>query len=421
MRRRRVNADLRRGRPEFPARREAVAMDTGTMLATLGMLLLCGLALEWLGRNILVPRVTMLIVFGFLVGPESLDLLPGRVDAWFEPVTRVALVMIGFLLGERLSRRRLRGHGRSVLGLSAVAAAGTSAVTGAGLLALGVDLPLALLLAAIAAATAPAATYDVVEEARADGPFTDTLLGIVGIDDAWGLLLFSLALALAVGLGSDAGASGAGVLLAAGREIGGALGLGVALGLPAALLTHRIAAGEPTLVEALGIVFLTAGLATVLEVSFILAAMVLGAVMVNVGRERARAFHEIEHLEWPFMVLFFILAGAAMQPAVLLTVGWLGAAYIALRIAGKLASAAVGGWLLADTPVVRRWLGIALLPQAGVALGMALVARERFPATGDLLLSLVIAATVVFEIFGPFCTRLALKRSGECGRAPGEP
>lgn len=390
-------------------------MDTAIVLTTLGALLLAGLAVEWAGRRLPLPRVTLLLVFGFVIGPQGLGLLPpAAAERWFEPVTTLALVMVGFLVGERFSLDRLRERGRVVVTTSIIEALGTAAVTALGLVAVGAPAPLALLLGGVACATAPASSYDVVTEQMASGPFTDTLLGIIGIDDAWGLLLFGLAAAGVAATLGDAG--GPGFLVHALREIGGAILLGAVLGVAAGLLTQRIQAGEPTVLEAAGIVLLTAGLTTWLEVSFILAAMVLGTVMTNVARHHDQAFHEIEHLEWPFMVLFFVLAGASLHLDAVAEVGLLGAAYVVLRIVGKVAGAAVGARVAGAEDSVRRWMGLALMPQAGVALGMALIVEQRFPALGATLLPLVIGATVVFEVVGPVCTRLALRRAGEAAR-----
>ena len=389
-------------------------MDTAIVLTTLGILLLGGLAVEWLGRRLPLPRVTLLLVFGFLVGPEATGLLPAAApEDWFDTVTRLALVMAGFLVGERFSFDRLQRYGRTVVTISVVEALGTAAVTALGLLALGAPLALALLLGAIACATAPAATYDVVDEEAAEGSFTDTLLGIIGIDDAWGLILFSVAATAVAAMAG--GPAGFGFLMDAVREVGGAVTLGAVLGVAAGLLTQRIEEGQPTLLEAAAIVLLTAGLSSLLEVSYILTAMVLGSVMTNVAQHHDRAFHEIEHLEWPFMVLFFVLAGASLHIDALGQVGVIGGAYVVLRIAGKFAGAALGARLAGADPRIVRWMGLAVMPQAGIALGMALVVEQRFPEVGRTLLPLIIGSTVVFELLGPVCTRLALRRVGEAG------
>jgi Kef-type K+ transport system membrane component KefB len=282
------------------------------------------------------------------------------------------------------------------------------------LLLVGVRLEIALLLAGIATSTAPIATVDVVHEARAEGVFTRTLLGIVALDDAWGLIVFSLMLA-AVQVVSGYGDGGEAIIAGA-WELGGAVFVGIVLGVPMAYLTGRIQPGEPTLAEALGMVLLCGGIAIWLEVSFLLAAMVLGLVVANLARHHSRPFHAIEGIEWPFMILFFLLAGASLHVQSLAEVGLIGAIYIVCRIVGRLLGAWVGGTLSHAAPTLRRWMGMALMPQAGVALGMALVATQRFPQFSETIFPVVIGATVLFEAIGPVLTRTALVHVGDIRR-----
>jgi Kef-type K+ transport system membrane component KefB len=387
--------------------------DVAITLITLGVVLLLGLVTDALGRHSPLPRVTLLLIFGFLIGPSALDLLPALGEKWFRVVANMALVMVGFLLGEKITLSSMRQHGRLVLWISIASVVGTAVVVLVGLLLIGVRLDIALLLAGIAPATAPAATADVVHEARADGRFARTLLGIVAVDDAWGLILFSLMLTAVqtFSVGTDSIVP----LLTGAWELGGALLVGIGLGIPMAYLTGRIQPGEPTLVEALGLVFLCGGIALWLDVSFILASMVLGSVVANLARHHMRPFHAIEGIEWPFMILFFVLAGASLHAKALYQVGLAGSAYIILRIIGRFLGAWVGGAVSRAEPLVRRWIGMALMPQAGIALGMALVAIQRRPDLGEVILTVVIASTVLFEVIGPVLTRIALVRAGEVG------
>ncbi|MEQ9259177.1 MAG: cation:proton antiporter, partial [Roseovarius sp.] len=253
------------------------------------------------------------------------------------------------------------------------------------------------------------ATQDAIRQARANGPFAETIRGVVAIDDAWGLMAFSLAAVIAQAMAS--GGAELGHLGKALWEVGGALALGTAIGLPAAYLTGRLSKGEPLQMEALGIVFLTAGLAIWLEVSFLLAGMTAGALVANLARHHDRAFHEIEHIQWPFMLLFFILAGASLDPRQLAEAGAVGLAFILLRVASRIAGGWLGATLAGAPPRERPWYGVALTPQAGVAVGMALVAAQGFPEHGRLILSLTIGTTVVFELLGPAATIWALRRA----------
>jgi Kef-type K+ transport system membrane component KefB len=386
--------------------------SVGQTLISLGIIFLAGLVFDVVGRRTPLPRVTLLMLFGFGVGPSALDLLPNMTQRWFPLVANMALVMVGFLLGGRLTRREFQERGAQVIRVSLSVVGVTFLIVSCGLVVLGAPIHVALVLAALATATDPAATADVVHAAQSDTPFTRTLLDVVALDDAWGLIVFSLALALAqFALGESAAES----LRLGALDLVGALALGIGLGVPMAYLTGRIEPGEPSLYEALGLVFLCGGLALVLDVSFLLAAMTMGAVVANLARHHMRPFHAIEGIEFPFMIVFFVLAGASLEVGALAHASvWL-VGYLLLRIAGRL----LGGWLGGSLPpadrFVRRWIGVALLPQAGVAIGMALVAAQRFPAEGEVILSVAVAATVLFEIVGPIATRLALKRSAEGG------
>ncbi len=382
--------------------------DGHEILITLGGLLLLGLLTDALGRRTPLPRVTLLLAFGFLIGPSGLRLLPDSIVNSFDLLANMALVMVGFLMGGQLTRKSLRAHGRDILLISIMAVVVTLVVECAALLAFGISAGVALILAGVAPATDPAATMDVVQEEKAEGPFAKTLLGIVALDDAWGLIMFSLCLSAATVF---MGETGGNTVLMALREVGGAILLGILLGLPSAYLTGRIKKGEPTLAEALGVVFLCGGLAIWLDVSFLLASMTLGVVVVNLAKHHARPFHAIEDIEWPFMILFFVLAGASLDVSALKDVQVAAVVYILARVVGRL----LGGWIGARVSgadrSVGRWIGLAMMPQAGVALGMALVASTRIPELRASVLPVVIGSTVLFELAGPICTRFALRRS----------
>jgi len=385
--------------------------DTAKTLITLGVLFLLGLATDAIGRRTRLPRVTLLLIFGFSIGPAGLGFLCPNEEKWFSVVADMALIMIGFLLGEKFTLSSLRQHGRLVLCLSIAEVVVTALVVLIGLLMIGVQMDIALLLAGISTATDPAATTDVAHETKADGVFTRTMLGIVAVDDAWGLIVFSLMLTAAQTFSGQCDSIAP--LLTGAWELGGALLVGICLGIPMAYLTGRIQAGEPTLIEALGLVFLCGGIAIWLEVSFLLASMVLGCVVANLARHHTRPFHAIEGIEWPFMILFFVLAGASLHTEALYEIGLVGVSYIILRVIGRLLGAWAGGTISHAEPLMRRWMGVALIPQAGVALGMALVAMQRRPDLGEIILPVVIVSTVLFELMGPVLTRGVLIHVGE--------
>lgn len=385
--------------------------ETGRTLVILGSLLLLGLATDAIGHRSRLPRVTLLLIFGFIVGPGVLDFISPTDSQWFSVVGDMALVMIGFLLGEKLTVSSLRKIGKFVIWISIAEVIITAIAVMAGLLLIGVRIDIAFLLAGIATATAPAATAAVVHEMRANGRFTRTLLGIVAVDDAWGLIVFSIMFTASEIVGGQGNAIA--LLLTSTWEIGGALSVGLFLGIPMAYLTGRLQPGEPTLVEALGGVFLCGGIAIWLKVSYLLASMALGCVVANMARHHTRPFHAIENIEWPFMILFFVLAGASFHLQALYHIGLVGTVYIICRTIGRFLGAWAGGVISHSDPLMRRWMGMALIPQAGVALGMALVVTHRRPDLGETILPIVIAATVIFELIGPVLTRWAIVRAGE--------
>lgn len=378
-------------------------------LLLIGAMLLLGLLGETLGKRTQLPRVTILIGLGLLVGPLGLAWLPNGQLPWFDFIATVALTMIGFLLGGKFTGQTFRRYGRQSLWLAFGITVGTFAVVCGGMITVGIELPIALVLAGVSLATDPVATLESVEDGSFDSPLSNLLSGIVAMDDMWGLVLFGLVMT-AVGVAVE-GSYQAHYIWTGLWEMLGGIGLGVALGLPMAALSGRIQKGKPMLLEALAMVFCCAGLSLMLGVSYLLAAIAMGVTVAQLARHHNRAFHEVAHIEWPFLVLFLVLVGASFAPGDLARYWPLAAAYIVLRVAGRVLACMLFGRSMA--PADRGLLGLSLLPQAGVALGTALYAKQHFPALSDAIITVTVAATIFFEIVGPITTRFALQRYGQ--------
>ncbi|GBO85711.1 cation:proton antiporter [Marinobacter salsuginis] len=377
----------------------------------LGVILTASIFADTIARRTRVPRISILMLVGIVIavihqvwlGQRDGDLLGGLT----EPLIQLALVMVAFLLGSELKVSRLRRTGPLILVVSLFVIVGGGLLVGAGLLALGYPLVVAVSLAAISVATDPAAVSESVKENRKAGLLPKVLLGIVAIDDAWGIVVFGLSMAT---LGWVIGSEAELALLHALWELGGAVLLGAAIGLPAVWLTGRLRPGEPTQVEAIALILLLAGFSSSMGVSALLASMVAGSLVANLSHHHTRSFREIEHIEWPFLVFFFVLSGASVNlyqatDAIVLTVS-----YIALRVAGRV----LGGYLSTLVAPARGKklpgsIGLALTPQAGVAIGMALLAAERFPELRDTILPVVVASTIIFELLGPVLVRRVLR------------
>lgn len=385
-------------------------MELAPILIVLGVLFLAALVLDAVGHIVHVPRITLLMLLGAVLGPPALDVLPGFLSGTHEAYAAVALTMVAFLLGGSLDRRTLAAHGREILTISLCVVITSVVFVAITLLVSGIPMILALALAGISAATAPAAMRDIIKQSGRKDRFASNISGIVAIDDAWGLIAFSLCLMLA---GALAGHGASEAILEGLWEAGGGIVLGIALGVPAAFFTGRLKPGEPSLLEALGVVLICAGTALYLGVSYLLAGMVAGTIVVNFAKHHRYPFHEIERIEWPFILLFFVMAGASLDIGMLTDIGLIGALYIAARIVARL----VGGWSgarLSGLSAKEGLLtGLALTPQAGVAIGMALVAADRFPDHAEQILAVTIASTIIFEIVGPFFAQYAMARVPE--------
>ena len=391
--------------------------SSAQFLLTLGGILLLGLVTSTLAQRTALPRVTLLLVFGLIIGHDGFNIIPLEFSSYFDLIAEITLLMVGFLLGGKLTLGSLKESAGDVFWISISAALITASLVSCLLILIGLANDIAILLGCIASATAPTAILDVVEEAKKQLGFTsqqkkfsNTLLSIVAIDDVWALLLFALGLSIAKTLNGH----GADSLFfaSASWEIIGALGLGTLIGIPAAYLTGRAKRGQPMIIEALGIVFICGGLAIWLEVSYLIAAMTVGAVIANLAKHHDYPFHAIENIESPFMVVFFVLAGASLDIASFEQLGLIGVVYIACRAIGKYLGSLIGSLISGSSHVTKKWMGLALLPQAGVPIGMALVAANQFPEHRQILLSIVIGSTVFFDIIGPILTRFSISRAG---------
>ena len=378
-------------------------------LITFGGILLLSLFTHALGKHTVLPRVTLLMIFGVLIGNSGLDIVPLSIQQHYQLIADMALLMVGFLLGGKLTFKTLKQSSTSMLWISICAAFATATLVAVCLFMVGVPLALAIILGCIAAATDATAIFDVVKESGRESRFNTILLSVVALDDVWALLLFGVGLAVVTTLN---GLGALDTVLTIGWDIGGAIALGICLGLPAAFLTGRVKANQPIIAEALGLVFMCGGLAHWLDVSFLISAMIMGMTIANLARHHNYPFHAIEDVEWPVMVIFFVLAGASLNIELAAKLGVVGLVYLVTRGMGKIVGAWLGGTLSSSPQNINNWMGFALLPQAGVAIGLALMASKHFPAYQQMLLTIVISSTVVFEIIGPVFTRLAISKAG---------
>lgn len=392
------------------------------VLLTLGGIFLLGILTDYLGPWIRLPRISYLLLIGLALGPLGLDILsPSDKHQWLGVAADIALVMVGFLLGGHFTRDAMREHGKVVMWFSLAITLASVMVVFFGMLMFGASVEVAILLAGISTATDPAAVIDIIKETRSKGAFSKTLIGIVAIDDALGLIAFSILLAVVHAINGGAGWEHIWISL---WEIGGALIIGGVLGFLMSRTLYNLyfedcpRQKDRVFMETLGFVLLCGGIAIYLKVSFLLSSMILGMVVVNsIPRQCVQVFHAIEGIVWPFLTLFFVFAGASLQPESLPQIGMIGLGYVLFRALGRVLGGWMGGCIAKTEKSMKHWMGMALMPQAGIALGMALVAVQQFPHLREIILPIVVGSTVLFQIVGPILTRMALLRVKEVDHA----
>ncbi len=382
-------------------------------MLVLGLLLLAGFIGERTIHRIRLPAVTGYLVAGLLVGPHVLGLLSRETVSAFSVINGFALALIAFTIGKEFEWRYLRKLGSRVVTVTMAQGLTAFAITTVLVGVASGQWILAVLLGAIATATAPAATLVTLREMGAHGTLTDTVLAVVAIDDALAILVFGLAVPAVRALGGTQSFSLATALGRPILEVVGALLLGGAFGelLVWALRPLRRQSAQVTV--QLAAIALCSGVATTFHLSPLLAEMMAGMVLVNSLGGAKRIMDHIDDFAYPVYVAFFVLAGASLHLDYLLKVGWLGALYVVGRTLGKVFGAYAGATLARYPSVVSKYIGLALLPTGGVGIGMMLMVQQRFPELGRTVTALVLGAAIVFALLGPVGVKIAVQAAGE--------
>jgi Kef-type K+ transport system membrane component KefB len=394
-------------------------------LSSLGLILLLALGAGHLVKYVRVPEVSGYILAGVVLGPSVLGWVTAQNLAALEVLSEVALGLILFSIGTVFEVSRFRRVGTVVLQLTLWESALATLIVTGGMLALGLRWQVALLLGAIAMATAPASTLMVIREHDSEGPLTDNLLSIIALNNIYCIVAYSLvALAIELASGLDTPASPLATLYAALYplvwQLVGSVALGFLVGLLLAKWASSVTETGETLILLGGSILFCVGAARVLELSPLIASMAVGATVVNLTHRSQPLFETLQKADPPFYAIFFVLAGADLDLTLVGSLGWAGTLYLVGRASGKLVGARVGARRLGLHVNVQRYLGLALLAQAGLAVGLTIATERRFPDLAPEVTAIILASVVVYEMFGPLSTRFALVRSGEARRQDGE-
>jgi Kef-type K+ transport system membrane component KefB len=403
--------------------REHIPQGPHFIMAMLGLALLLGWGAGLLCRRLKVPMVVGYIITGIFLGRSVLGIFNADNFEGLVFFSHLALACIGFDIGGELALRKLRGLGKSIIWISLLEALGASVLVAAAVYLYTGQPATALVFGALASATAPAATVDVLREYNCSGPLTSTLFAVVGIDDAIAIIIYAFSIFFAKMLLVRGEMNAAEAFLRPALEILGALALGCALGLAFLFLIRRYAARRGLLVLTCGVIVLATGLANQLGLSLILTNMAMGLTVVNLtGWRRDDVFEVMRGITQPLFVVFFVLVGAQLDAGKLWGLGVIGLLYIVFRSAGKQAGSWLGAAVSRAPDTVAKYLGLCLFSQAGVAIGLSIqtwltLGGGRYGDAGvelgNTAISVIAATTLVFQLIGPPCTRYAVFKAGE--------
>lgn len=397
------------------------AMETNSVasvIISVALMLFLGFAMTRLTKRLRLPNVTAYIITGILIGPYCMNLIPGSVIQGMDFLSDIALAFIAFSTGEFFKLSTLRKNGGKVVVITVLEACMASLVVFfVTYFVLGINLAFSVVLAALAAATAPASTVMTIRQTGAHGDFVDTLLQVVALDDVVGLIEYSVAISLALAMSSGTAQPSAGSVLKPIAANVGVFVLGGLFGVFLKLLMPQKRSKDNRLIISVSLLFAFCGICALLDISPLLGCMSMGTVYINITGDE-KLFKQLNYFTPPILLLFFVRSGlsfrldslintsTAVGGVPLLTVGVL---YFFMRILGKYLGSYLGCLLVHKPKEVRNYLGLALIPQAGVAIGLAaLGARTLGGETGAALETVILASSVLYELIGPGCAKLSL-------------
>ena len=391
-------------------------------LTSLGLILLLALLAGHLVKVVKIPEVTGYIIAGIALGPSVLGWVSAENLLALEVLSEVALGLILFSIGSVFEFSRFRRIGRQVLYLTLVESVLASLLVTAGIVVLGQPWQVALLLGAVAIATAPASTLMVIRECDSAGPLTENMLGIIAVNNLLCITVYALVAAtieLASGLG---GTSLFDAVYRAGYplvwQLVGSAALGYLVGLMLAGWSSQVTETGEMLILLAGSILLCVGVARLVDLSPLVASLAVGATMVNLAERSRRLFDTLAGTDPPFYAIFFVIAGADLDLTLIPTMGVVGLVYIGGRAVGKFVGAVAGARWLRLEPQVQHFLGFGLMAQAGLAVGLTIAIDQRFETFAPIVSTVVLAAVAVFEMIGPISARFAIVQAGEVGMQP---
>jgi len=393
-----------------------------TVLLYTGIIIATGLLFGKLAKFFRLPNVTGYLFGGLIIGPSLLNFIKSDAIPGLELISVVALGFIAFSIGNELKFDYFRKVGIKPVLIAIFEASFGVMFVFAGLLTYfaitgnlnNENVRFSLVLASIAAATAPASTLMVIRQYKARGKLTETLMSVVAIDDSVAVILFGVCIAIANAITPGVHENALMQVLHPILEIGISIGVGAIMGVILVLATKWFTGRGNRISLVVMSVFLTVFIADKLGGSSILGSMTLGMIFTNYSEHDEKVNDLIYFFTPPIYIIFFVLSGVELQLSVLASVGVLGLIYMTFRFLGKYVGATTGSTITKMEPNVRKYLGFSLIPQAGVAIGLSLVATQMLPDNlGAQVKAIILASTVIYGLIGPIVTKYTLRKAGE--------
>lgn len=382
------------------------------VLLRLAAMLLFAFCFSRVTKLFKLPNVTGYILSGIVIGPYVSGIVSSEMAEGMSFLTDIALAFIAFGTGKYFKWESLKQSGRGIVIITVLEALMASLlVTLTMSLVFHLSLPFSLLLGAIASATAPASTLMTIRQYKAKGPFVNTILQVVVLDDAVALIAFSICAAVAQILGNNGSVDIQGIMLPVIYNIV-AIGLGGAAAFLLRQLMRHVLSSYNHLLLTVILLLSLSGICAAVDISPLLACMVFGTVHANISQGNT-VFKRVDRFSPPILTLFFVVSGMRLNVQALATAGIVGVAYFAVRIIGKYLGASLGAILAKSTTEVKKFLGLALIPQAGVSIGLAVLGERILPHDmGALLSTIILSSSVLYEMVGPAAAKLSMYLAG---------
>lgn len=381
----------------------------------LGIIIITGMIGGKVAGFFKLPNISGYIVGGLLIGPSLFNIIEaGEVESSFKLLNDFALAAIAFGIGNEFLWEHIKKIGKNIMIITLLQVIGTMLFVFFTMFTIfNQDLSFSLITASIAAATAPAGIVLIIRELKAKGPLVNTILPVVAIDDALGLMAFGISLSIVklIKIGGDF--SILKMISSPLIEIAGSLLLGSLLGVLLSIVSKRAKGKEQLLSIVIVFIIFGGSLSEILNLSSLLTCMMMGTMVTNLIRNSNRIFDLVSDFTPPVYILFFTLAGASLDISVLSKVGFLGIGYIIARICGKIIGSGIGAKLVKAPENVVKYLGMSLLPIGGVSIGLVGIVNSELPNMGLKVSTVVLFSVLVFDIIGPILTRAGIVKSGE--------